>query len=469
MGGIGDFLGTLWTPFGTLFHYVFYLPIYNVLILLFEGVHAMFPSPAVPSFAIAIFFLTIVVRLALYPLTRKQLQSSRAMQALAPKVQELQKQYKNNPQELMAAQQALYREHGVSMYGGCLPLLIQMPFLYGLYYSLYTALIKQTINGHPETVAHHLGRVNHDIYPFLPHLLSLPGTHFLWTDLGAPDPWKILPILAGVLTFFQLRMAQPVRKPTPPGQRSDPNTQTMASMQFIMPFVTFFMALNFPSGLAFYWSISTAFSAVQQYFLTGFGSLFVGIPGLEHLVPEPQALPTPTPSKSTSGGASPGTEGRSAGMGGLRSMLRQFADSAAAQARQAQADREARAAQNGSGQSRATPKDVTTDSQPPTPSAPPSNGAPSARRPRPSRTGPTLVRPPSSTASPPPSAHNGDTDHSTNGTSSSDAPPARTQFSSGNRMDAGAPGPRPGPAGGRGQGGGSTGRRRPGGKSKGGR
>jgi OXA1/YqjG-like inner membrane protein len=272
-----------------------------------------------------------------------------------------------------------------------------------------------------------------------------------------------------VLTFLQLRMAQPVRKPTPPGQRSDPNTQTMASMQFIMPFVTFFMALNFPSGLAFYWSISTGFSAVQQYFLTGFGSLFVGIPGLEHLVPEPQALPTPTPSKSTSGGASPGGEERSAGLGGLRSMLRQFADSAAAQARQAQADREARTAQNGSGQSRATPKDGTADSQPPPPSAPPSNGAPSVRRPRPNRAGPTLVRPPSSVASPPPSAHNGDTDHSTNGTSSSGAPPARTQFSSGNRMDAGAPGPRPGPAGGRGQGGGSAGRRRPGGKSKGGR
>jgi YidC/Oxa1 family membrane protein insertase len=327
VGSIGTFFGQLFGPVGAIFHVVFYLPIYNVLMLLYEGVHAL--SPALPAYAIAIFFLTVIIRLALFPLTRKQLASSRRMQELAPQIQELQRRHKGNPQELYAAQQALYREHGVSMYGGCLPLLIQMPFLYGLYFSLSTALLS---SGKNESVSHHLQRVNNDIYPFLPHLSALPNTHFLWTNLAQADPWHVLPVLAGLLTFVQLRMAMPVKKPGTGGKQSDPNSQAMGTMQFVMPFITFFMALSFPSGLAFYWTISTGFSAVQQYFISGWGSLFVGIPGMEHLVPAP-ATPVPTVSSSTRMQSalvdSSSPTSRPTGMAGLRQMI---ADMAAARA-----------------------------------------------------------------------------------------------------------------------------------------
>jgi YidC/Oxa1 family membrane protein insertase len=345
-GPIGSFFGTLFSPIGALFHVVFYLPIYNVLMLLYQGVHAIVPAAGFPSFAIAIFLLTVAVRLCLYPLTRKQLQSSRAMQALAPQLQQLRERHRNNPQELMAAQQALYREHGVSMYGGCLPLLIQMPFLYGLYFSFYTALLPRNTplpttdscyqapiphQPYTELPATHLCRVNQDIYHFLPPLAHLPNTAFLWADLAHPDPLKILPILAGVLTFLQLRMAQPVRKPPAPGQRPDPTTQSMASMQYVMPIMTAFIGLSFPAGLAFYWCVSTAFSAVQQYFLTGWGSLFVGIPGMQHLVPEPQSPPTPparSPRPARVVDATPTSASQSpaglSGLGSLGALLRQL-------------------------------------------------------------------------------------------------------------------------------------------------
>lgn len=448
------FFGWLFAPIGTLFHNLFYLPVYNVLMLLYEGIHSV--APGLPGIAIAIFALTVIVRLALFPLTRKQLKSSREMQVLAPKIQELQRQYRNNPQQLMAAQQALYREHGVSPYSGCLPLLIQMPFLYALYFSFYTALVPHA----GDTVVKHLARINADIYPFLPHLTRLPSTIFLWTDLAHPDPVKILPILAGILTFLQLRMAQPVRKPTPPGQRADPNTQAMSSMQYIMPVMTFFFALNFASGLAFYWTISTAFSAVQQYFLTGLGSLFVGIPGMEHLVPEPQSPPTPTPRPPSSvkvveADSSPPRPQGLGGLSGLGAMLRQLSTPTQQSLQSEDQPRTPPANGNGSrGGQNTAPFVVSLDDDGTNAADRP------ARRPRAERSGPMLVKP---------SATNGDSGATNgtmaSGTSGSGSGPATPN---GTRTP-GERGPARRPAGGRLPQGGQSARRRPGGRPKGGR
>ena len=84
--------------------------------------------------------LTLLVRCCMIPLTRKQLKSSRAMQELAPQINALKVQYRGDPQGLMKAQQDLYKEHGYSPVSGCLPLLIQMPFLYALFFSFRTLL-----------------------------------------------------------------------------------------------------------------------------------------------------------------------------------------------------------------------------------------------------------------------------------------------------------------------------------------
>jgi len=271
--GLGAFFGTLFSPIGAVFHYVFFEPVYNILILIYHGVG---------SFALAIVLLTLLIRGALFPLTRRQLASTRKMQQLQPLLKEIQARNRGNPQAAMAEQQALYKEHGVSMYGGCLPLVIQMPFLYSLFYSFEALLNTANKSAHTALID-----ANNQIYPFLPRLAALPDTHFLWTNLAQPDPKYILPVLAALLTFVQMRMAMPVRRP---GAPADPTTQTTQSMQWIMPLFTLFLGTRFASGLALYWTVSTGFSAVQQYLLSGWGSLWVGVPGMERFVPAPKDL-----------------------------------------------------------------------------------------------------------------------------------------------------------------------------------
>lgn len=327
MQGIGAFLGQLLGPIGQLFHYVFFQPIYNILILIYQVLHVVFPAGAFP---LAIVILTVLIRCALIPLTRRQLQSTRKMQMLQPQLKELQARYRSDPQRLMREQQALYRENGVSMYGGCLPLLVQMPFLYALFFSFNELL-------HDD-----LAKINSDLYPFVPHLTQPLDPHFLWTSLTTPDPYHILPILAGILTFFQLRMAMPYRKQEP-GAQADVMTQSTKTTQYIMPFVTVFIGWAVPSGLALYWTISTAFSALQQYFISGWGSFWVGIPGMEHLVKE-QSLPTTTvkPASPAAGSARALTPASTAppAEGGLRGWWRQMRENAAAMTEQRMRERE---------------------------------------------------------------------------------------------------------------------------------
>lgn len=388
MGGIAQLFGALFSPIGTLFHIFFYQPVFNLLMLIYS---------VLGSFALSVVVMTLLIRSCLIPLTRKQLKSSREMQALAPKLNELKAQYRNDPQGMMAAQQALYKEHGVSPMAGCLPLLIQMPFLYAMYYSFTTVI--NSINGTKEThFKPSLSVINNDIYPFMPKLPHLPDLHFFWTNLGHPDPMHILPILAAVLTLIQLRMAMPVRKKVP-GSQQDPTTQATQTTMYIMPAMTLFIGWNFASGLALYWCITTLFSAVQQYFIAGWGSLFVGIPGLEHLVPEPKdapALATATPSRAAlAGGGNARALAAPAqmppGEGGMRGLFKQFRDTMAAAQAQAATQADQRLAE------KSGIVDSTIVDEKPFAVERESGGASQAqrdRRQRPAKAGPILVKPP---------------------------------------------------------------------------
>ncbi|HEU0028572.1 MAG TPA: membrane protein insertase YidC [Ktedonobacterales bacterium] len=327
--GIGDMFGVLFAPIHTVFQYVFFLPVFNILMLIYQGVH---------SFGLSIILLTLLIRGSLYPLTRKQLASSRKMQELAPKLKQLQAQYRGDTQGMVAAQQALYKEHGVSMYGGCLPLLIQMPFLYALYYSFEQVLM---------TKGDVLKATNELIYPFLPHLTAAPETTFLGFSLIAPS--FFLALLAGVLTFLQMRMALPIQ-PVGASAPKDATSQATRSMQYIMPFFTFFIGTRFPAGLALYWAVSTGFSAVQQYFISGWGSLWVGVPGMERFVPKPPEAPVATSPATGArrGAAAPTAPQPLAPKGGffssLRESIRQIQEQASAQGAADRAAAEARRA-----------------------------------------------------------------------------------------------------------------------------
>jgi YidC/Oxa1 family membrane protein insertase len=389
---------SLLQPIGDLFHTLFYEPIFNILMLIYHIVAQVWFGGA---FALAIIILTLLMRVALIPLVRRQLRSQRTMQELQPKLAQLKRQYAGDQAGMLAAQQALFKEHGYSPVSGCLPLLIQMPFLYALYYALFEVLRKASPT---ETAAQHLARINTDIYPFLPHISQMPQTWFLWTDLATPDPWHILPVLAALLTFVQLRMAMPYRKPVPSSQK-DATSQATQFTQYLMPVMTLIFGLNFPAGLPLYWSVSTGFSAVQQYFISGFGSLFVGvdrfIPAVARFIPEPQEVtPPPPPGRGGSAAVRAGAA-RAAipppspppGGGGLRGMWKAIREQATAQAEVTQRQAQERQAAREAAPAGAKGKQSGQGAEPSAAAETGRAAGTRPRRPRAERGGVTLVRP----------------------------------------------------------------------------
>jgi YidC/Oxa1 family membrane protein insertase len=246
---------------GYLFNLIFTYPIFNGLVLLYH---------LFGDFALSIIVLTLIIKLLLFPLTLKQLKSMKATQALQPQMQEIKKKYGKDQQGQAVAMQALYKEYGVNPLSGCLPLVVQLPVLYGMYYAFRTFLGTSKV-----------ADLNNIVYPFIPHFTSYPNIYLNWfafinhswtISLAHADPTHILPIIAGLATFIQLRMSQPK---TAPGATPDPSTQSMKMMQYVMPLITVFFGWTFPAGLALYWTVSTVFQAVQQFFVTGWGSLLV--------------------------------------------------------------------------------------------------------------------------------------------------------------------------------------------------
>ncbi len=248
---------------GTFFNLIFTYPIFNVLILLYR---------LFGDLALSIIVLTIMLRLVLFPLTVKQLKSQKAMQAIQPQMAEIRKKYPKDRQAQYQEIQAIQKAYGVRPLAGCLPLLIQLPVLYGLFFALNNVLRSPK-----------LGNINNIIYPFLPHFHSLSqlnlylnwfaflGVHI---NLGAPDPTHVLPILAGLATFVQLRMSQLQTANMSSGKDTNAMATQMKTMQYIMPLITVFIGWGFPAGLALYWTTSSIFAIVQQYLITGWGSLF---------------------------------------------------------------------------------------------------------------------------------------------------------------------------------------------------
>ena len=254
---------------GFLFNEIFTFPIFNALMLFYR---------LFGDLGLSIVVLTVIIKLILFPLTLQQLRSMKATQALQPQMAEIKKRYAKDQQAQLMAQQALYKEYGVNPASGCLPLIPQLFVLYGLF-NAFNSVLRFT----PTKTESLLQHINNIIYPFLPHFSVLPNFNLNWFtflnhgwyfSLSQPDPTHVLPILAGLATFVQLRMSQPATAAKAP-VANDPSAQTMKTMQYIMPLFTVFIGWSFPAGLALYWTVSSIFQAVQQYFVTGWGNLLV--------------------------------------------------------------------------------------------------------------------------------------------------------------------------------------------------
>jgi YidC/Oxa1 family membrane protein insertase len=215
------------------------------------------------NFGVAIILFTIVVRMITYPLTAQQMKSAQVMQDMqkSKEWQEIQKKHKDNKQKLQQEQMKLYQEKGVNPLGSCLPLVIQIPIIFGLYQAITRALAT--------TPLRMVDLFNH-VYPFMNIAAKFPlNNRFLYMDLSQPERLMILgygiPLLAivvGVTTYFQSKLM------TPTAQPGEQGAQMTQAMNLYMPFLMGYLAFTFPSGLSLYFVVSNLVS-VLQYALMG--------------------------------------------------------------------------------------------------------------------------------------------------------------------------------------------------------
>ena len=179
------------------------------------------------SYGIAIIILTIIVKLCLYPVYAKQIKSTMKMSAFQPKIQEIQQKYAKDRELMNEKLSELYKSEGASMYSGCLPMIVQMIVIMGLF-----TLLRNPMN----------------------YLTSdmLFATHesFLWIkDLAQPDKW-ILPIAAAIATFFSYVMSQSTMTTSANAAQTAAMTKIM---KYFFPLMILWMARSYPAGLALYW------------------------------------------------------------------------------------------------------------------------------------------------------------------------------------------------------------------------
>ena len=187
----------------------------------------------VGNYGISLIILTVLVKVALYPLYRKQIKSTANMSEMAEKQKEIQARYANDREKMNQAMSELYAKEGFNPMSGCLPMLIQFPIIMGLYELLRNPLVHMTS----------------------PAMLAAVHESFLWVpDLSQPDSW-ILPILAGLTTFLQTYFSTKGQDQSTAG--------AMKGMTYFMPLMIFLLGRSFASGLALYWVIGNLVMIAQ--------------------------------------------------------------------------------------------------------------------------------------------------------------------------------------------------------------
>jgi len=238
----------------TIFNEILYRPIFNALVYLYN----IIPGH---DFGIAIIVLTLLIRFVLYPLSRKSIESQKAMQKLQPKIKEIQEKYKNNREQQAKVMMEFYRQNKINPLSGCLPLLIQLPILFALYYAFMAGL-------------------NSDGFDILYPFIERPE-HINSMFLGIIDLSKRsipLALLAGGFQYIQTKMITFKKKQEEKNQKkkkskdSQNMLQDMSSMMnkqmlYMMPMITVIFGITFPSGLVIYWITTTLFAIGQQYLI----------------------------------------------------------------------------------------------------------------------------------------------------------------------------------------------------------
>lgn len=221
---------------GNIFSELIYRPIISVTVFLY----GILPFQ---DLGVAIILITLAIRLLFLPLSLKTARSQKMMAELAPEIERVKQQHPEKAAQSEAVMK-LYKERGVNPLAGCLPLLLQLPILIGMY-RVFLDIFK------PESLS--------KLYAFVPN----PGTvnhYFLGLiDISVPNP--AFAILAGVLQFFQAKAAASNQPQT------GPSASLNKQMAYLFPVMIIIISWNLPAGLALYWIATTVFSIGEQLYL----------------------------------------------------------------------------------------------------------------------------------------------------------------------------------------------------------
>ncbi len=201
----------------------FATPVRWLLVWMHESLHL--------NYGLVLIIFGLLVRFLLWPLNQKAMRANTALQALQPKLQKIQEEYKQDPAQLQKKMFELYKENGVNPLGGCWPMLLPMPVLFALFFVLGNSI-------------------------------ELRGVPFLWfPDLARPDPLHIIPILSGLSMFGLTKVGQM-------GIQHTAQTKAQAQMMtYMMPIMITFFGFNFAAGLNLYWTVSNLASIPQQWLI----------------------------------------------------------------------------------------------------------------------------------------------------------------------------------------------------------
>jgi len=229
----------------TIFQVIFYQPVLNLLVFLYN----IIPGHDI---GLAIVLLTVIIKLILLPLSKQSIKSQKALQTLQPRIDEIKKKYANSKEEQGRQMMQLYKQEKVNPLSSCLPLLIQLPFLWAVFRVFQDGLSNHSLN----LVYSFIGR---------PELINSVSLGLV--DLAKPN--VVLAVLAGLAQFWQAKMMI-VKRPEVRGQGAkDENMMAIMNKQalYFMPVLTVVIGLSFPGGLTLYWFITTLLTALQQLYL----------------------------------------------------------------------------------------------------------------------------------------------------------------------------------------------------------
>lgn len=226
----------------TIFSTLIFQPLFNLLI----GIYLIFPD-----LGVAIILLTLLVRFALVPLSRKSIESQEKLQTLQPEIKKIQEKYKGNRELQGQKMMELYKKKKVNPAGSCLPLIIQLILLIALYNVFMSGVNDKEI-----------ARL---LYDFVPNPGNLNRMAFGVIDLSQPH--IPIAIIAAIAQFIQSKMM--LKKLPPKSKSTEPDFSEIMQKQMVImgPLLTLFIGFKFASGLVLYWLTSTVFMIVQQYLI----------------------------------------------------------------------------------------------------------------------------------------------------------------------------------------------------------